>query len=81
VGIGSSYDEITNDFRVDNLDNDVFVCETYNKTVFGGVVFVFGLGDEFLSLLVIGSTFTSSSEFNLEAFEVSFVFDYLDETL
>lgn len=45
VGVGGSEDFVIGDFGGDDLGDDVVVGEVDNEFVFGGVVFVFGLGD------------------------------------
>lgn len=61
VGRGVSDNVVTLDLGVDNLDNDLLVGESDDKSVLGGVVLVLGLGNQTLSGVVVGLTLTSSS--------------------
>ena len=54
VSIGSAEDLVARDLRGDDLADNIFVGESYDKAVFGSIVFVLGLRYETLAGVVIG---------------------------
>lgn len=60
VGVGGDEDAVACNLRGDYLRDDVPVREAHDKPVFGGVVLVFGLGDEALAGVVIGFTLATA---------------------
>ena len=58
---------LASDLRGHNLADDVFVGEADNETVFGGIVFVFGLGDETLAGVIVGFALSATLVFRLVA--------------
>lgn len=81
VRVGRADNTVTLDTSVCDLSGNVFVGQTHNQTVLGGVVLVLVLESQTLPGIVIGFTLTTPAEFNLVALEVLLVFNYLDETL
>lgn len=60
VPIGSAEDLVAGDLGGDDLCDDVLVGEADDKTVFGCVVFIFGLRDQALAGEVVGFTCPST---------------------
>jgi hypothetical protein len=56
MSVSSSKNEITLEFGINDLTDDVLVGETDDHSVLGGVVFVLGLNDKSLSSIVVGLT-------------------------
>ena len=79
--VGSSNNSISFKSGIGNLTGNVFVGETHNHTIFGGIVFVLVLNYKTFPGEVISFSFTTPPELNLESLEVSFALDYLDECL
>ena len=57
------------------------VGNSYDKSIFLGTIFIIILDVKILSLLIVGLSLSSSSEFSLISSEVSFIFDEFDEYL
>ena len=53
VSVGCTEDLVAGYFRGDNLADDVAIGEADDEAVFGGIVFVLGLGDETFTSVVI----------------------------
>lgn len=79
--VGGANNTVTLDARVSDLSGDIAIGQTYNQTVFGGVVLVLVLEDQALSGIVIGFSLTTPLELNLVALEVLFVLNNFNETL
>lgn len=79
LGISSTEDSVTLDGGVDDLGDDPVVGDSGHKSVLGGIVFVLVLEDESLAGEVVGLALSSSLEFGLEAHEIGFVLDELNE--
>ena len=79
VSVGSGENNVTLELRRHNLGNDVLVGESDNKSVLGGVVLGLVLGHESLSSIIVGLTFSSSTEGGLEPRVVSRGLDNLVE--
>lgn len=60
VRISGTENLVACDLGADYLADDITVCEADNKTVFGSIVFVLGLGDEAFASIVIGLTSTTA---------------------
>ncbi|GMG20696.1 unnamed protein product [Ambrosiozyma monospora] len=80
MGVSSSVNNITSDCRGNNLDNDILVGESNNQSVLWSVVLVLGLSNQSLSGVVVGLTFSSSSEWSLVSRVVSRVLQNLVES-
>lgn len=52
--VGRSEDKVSLDLGIDDLADDVLVCEADNKSVFWRVVFVLGLRNQALASIVVG---------------------------
>jgi hypothetical protein len=72
-------DSVSGQLSVDDLGDDFRVGDSGNQSVFWGDEFVHVLSDHSFSGMVVGFSFSSSSEFCLESFKVCFVFDDFDE--
>lgn len=66
VRVSSGEDNVTNDLRRNDLSNDVSVGDSNNQSVLWRVVLGLVLGDQALSLVVVGLTLLSSTERGLE---------------
>jgi len=78
-GVGGGFDLISGDGGVDDLADDSLVGSSDNESPLGGVVLVLSLSGKSLSLVVVGLTLSSSSEFDLESLVIGVVLLYLDE--
>ena len=67
VGVGGAEDLVAGEFGGDDLADDVFVGEADYEAVFGGVVLVFGLGDETFAGVVVGLALSAALVFCLVA--------------
>jgi len=67
-------DSVSVEVGVNNLADNLGAGSSHNESVFLGVVFALFLADQSLSGVVIGLSFSSSSESGLESLEVSVVF-------
>lgn len=67
VGVGAAEDLVAGDLGGDDLDDDIAIGKADDEAVFGCVVFVFGLGDETLSGVVVGFTCATTLVFGLVA--------------
>lgn len=67
MSIGRAEHFVTSDFRGYDLNHNITVCEAYYEAVFGGIVFVLGLGNETLAGVVIGFTGSATLVFGLIA--------------
>jgi hypothetical protein len=74
-------DPITVDQTKDNLTNHLFVREPDDETIFGSLVFVLGLDDEFTTLTVIRFAFPTTTELDLETTKVRLALGTADEYL
>ena len=81
VTVCSSNDSISFKSGIGNLTGDIFVGETHNHTILGGIVFVLVLNNKAFPGEVVSFTLTTPPELDLESLEVSFALDYLDERL
>lgn len=66
VRIRRAEDLVPRDFRRHDLDDNVPVGEPHHQSVFGRIVFVFGLRDESLARVVIGFALAAAFVFGLE---------------
>lgn len=57
---------VPRDFRRHNLDDNIPVGEAHHQSVFGRIVFVFGLRDQSLAGVVVGFASTAAFVFSLE---------------
>jgi len=71
LGSGLGKDTISINEGVYNLADDLGVGETYYKTVLGGLVLVLSLTYKTLTLTVVGTSLTTTTELNLETAEIS----------
>ena len=53
VTVGCAEYLVASDLRGDNLADNILVGKADNEAVFGGIVFVLGLGDEALAGIVV----------------------------
>ena len=60
-------DELASDFRGHDLANDIAVGKANDETVFWGIVFVLGLGDEPFTSVVVGLASTAALVLGLVA--------------
>jgi hypothetical protein len=74
-------DTVTINKGVCDLANYLGVGETYYKTVLWGLILVLVLGAESLTLTVVSTTFTPTTELNLVTAEVSLAFLDFNEWL
>ena len=81
VTVCSGNDSISFKSGIGNLTGDIFVGETHNHTILGGIVFVLVLNNKAFPGEVVSFTLTTPPELDLESLEVSFALDYLDERL
>lgn len=66
---------------VNDLTDHLAVGEPDHETVFGALVFVFGLNDKLTALAVVGLTFASTAKFDLVSTKVGLVFRGANESL
>ena len=81
VSIGRSNDKVSLNLGVYNLADNISIGETNNQTILGGIVLVLVLNDQAFASIVISLALTASAILDLEAFEISLVFNSLDERL
>lgn len=67
--------------RNTHLTDDIFVSDPNYKPVLRGVVFIFRLEGQLLTVPVVGFTFTASPVLYLIPLKVLFIFDNFYETL
>lgn len=58
---------LASDFRGHDLANDITIGEADDEAIFGGIVFVLGLGNETLAGVVVGFTLTTTLVLGLVA--------------
>jgi hypothetical protein len=73
-GVSLAHNFVSGELRVHNLADNFGTSNSNNKSVFFGVIFIFFLGHESFSGIVVSFSFSSSSEFGLESLEVSIIF-------
>lgn len=59
---------------IDYLTNKFFICESWSKSVFHCIKFRFVLHGKSFSGIIVSLSFSSSSEFCLETFEIGVIF-------
>jgi len=67
VGVCGSEDFVTRDFGSNDLHDDVTIGESDDETVFWCIVFIFGLGDETFTGIVISLSDTTALVLGLVA--------------
>jgi len=72
-------DNIAHNLGVNDLRDDILVGEANNKTIFGGIVFVFILSDQANSCIIVSFALLPSTILDLKSFEVGFIFDNFDK--
>ena len=77
--VSSTENFITLDGGIDNLGDDSSIGDSGNQSILGGIIFIFVLLDESFPGIVVGFALSSPFEFGLEAHEISFVLNKLDE--
>ena len=68
--VGGSKDLVPIELGDDKLTDDISVGEADDKAVLGRVIFVFGLGDQASTSIVIGLALSTTLRLGLEAREV-----------
>jgi hypothetical protein len=81
MGVGRGKDKVTLNLGIDHLANNVSVGDTDNQTILGGVILVLVLDDQALAGIVVSLSLAAAAVFDLVAFEVSLIFNNLDEWL
>lgn len=72
-GVSLAHDLVSSELGVHDLADNFGAGKSNNKSIFSGVIFILFLGHKSLSSVVIGFSFSSSSEFGLESLEVSII--------
>ena len=67
MSVGTAENFVAGDFGCDDLDDDISVGKANDESVFGGIVFVLGLGNQTLASVVIGFTCATTLVFGLIA--------------
>lgn len=67
MGVSGAEDLVAAELGGDNLADYVFVGKADHETVFWGVVFVLGLGDETFAGIVVGFALSAAFVFGLVA--------------
>jgi len=67
VTVSRAEDLVTGDLGGNDLTDDILIGEANDEAVFGGIVFVLGLGDETLASVVVGFTCTTTLVLGLKA--------------
>mmetsp|Transcript_52016 Transcript_52016/g.59410 ORF Transcript_52016/g.59410 Transcript_52016/m.59410 type:complete len:306 (-) Transcript_52016:19-936(-) len=79
-GVSLSQDLVTNDGSISNLADNLGVGDSDNHSVFRSVVLVLVLGAQSDTGIVVGLSFSSSSEFDLVSLVVGLVLNNFDES-
>lgn len=78
-GVCLGEDSITLDGGVHDLGDDLGICSSDHESVLWSVVLITVLDDHVSTSIVVGLSFSSSSELGLESFEIWFCLSDLDE--